>query len=337
MAQRITSLLGSVWTPISKSVTKPNSLFAFLGAAVALKFAYKTLKWGYINFLRRNDMSKYKKKDAWAIVTGSTEGIGKAFAEELGKLGFNLFLVSRSREKLQNQQSQLEAAHHVRCQFYACDATKLDDVPFTKISDRLAGLEVTVLVNNVGIVHDIPTPLTEITPDLIADMIHVNTLFPVKLTQAVVPHLKKNKASCIINVSSFTAIAPSPYYSVYAATKAFNITFSRCTALELKEFGIDVLAAVPAQVVSQLNKVEPSLMIPAASTFAKSALNKVGLRQSTAYWFHAMPELLMAVMPESTLEDVSLNFYKTIREHELANQEEPVQQSKEKTERKKSS
>lgn len=93
------------------------------------------------------DLQTYGK---WAVVTGCTDGIGKAYAEQLAKRGFNIVLISRTLDKLKQQALELENNYNVLTKVIAADFTE-PDVIYPEIGAQLEDLDIGILVNNVGV------------------------------------------------------------------------------------------------------------------------------------------------------------------------------------------
>jgi 17beta-estradiol 17-dehydrogenase / very-long-chain 3-oxoacyl-CoA reductase len=97
-----------------------------------------------------------KKFGEWALVTGSTDGIGKAYAVELAKRGLNVILISRTKEKLEQVANEIQSKYsNVHVKTIAIDFTK-DSSIYTTIREEIRGLDIGVLINNVGMSYDYP-------------------------------------------------------------------------------------------------------------------------------------------------------------------------------------
>jgi len=164
-------------------------------------------------------------------------------------------------------------------EFLAQDVAK-PSVPVSvlveEISKAVENRQLTLLVNNVGLNTAIPTDFTDISVESIEEQIRVNVTFTTLLTHRLIPHLKKNKKSGIVILSSLTWTFPSaPMLSVYGATKAYDAVLARSLHTELKSTGIDVIAVSPGFVVSTMSQFKrtsftvTSPVQTAIDTFAK--------------------------------------------------------------------
>uniref|UniRef100_A0A3B3RMA3 Hydroxysteroid (20-beta) dehydrogenase 2 n=1 Tax=Paramormyrops kingsleyae TaxID=1676925 RepID=A0A3B3RMA3_9TELE len=159
----------------------------------------------------RADLRAYGQ---WAVVTGATSGIGKAYAMELASRGLDVVLVSRSEGKLQAVAKEIESMYGRQTRIIQTDFTEGPQI-YPRIAEKLQGLEIGILVNNVGMNYagmlvsflDVPDPEQRIT-----QVINCNIL---SVTQVSVPGCK----GLIINVSSEAASAPQPLLTLYSATK----------------------------------------------------------------------------------------------------------------------
>jgi len=167
----------------------------------------------------------------------------------------------------------------------------------------------TMLINNVGVATQPLEAINEQKLDTFDAMIKVNALFPAKLTALLAPFLLRNKRSAMINLSSFSSRVPVPFLTTYAATKAFNVQFSKCVNMELRHKGCDVLAVTPSYVASAMTgTTRTNLARCSAKDCAVGTLNKLGLVEASPYWFHAIQEFVTTkVLPTFMLEPMLLS------------------------------
>ena len=180
------------------------------------------------------------------LVTGTTSGIGKAFAEKFASMGDNIVLVSRNREKLQQQQIDLQSRYQVSVEYISCDLTEVNaaDMIMEKISS--SGLSVDILINNAGFNEAGCFANTSLSKEL--DMIQVHIKALTALTKSFLPGMIERGYGRILNIGSTGSYMPCPNDVVYAATKAYVLSFSRALREELKSSGIYVTAVCPGPV-----------------------------------------------------------------------------------------
>ena len=177
------------------------------------------------------------------LITGTTSGIGAAFAEKFAREENNLILVARNEEKLRQQQADLQSRYHVPVECISCDLAEVGAAEL--IADKVGelGLSVDVLINNAGFNeagHFIDTHLSK---EL--DMIQVHIKVLTALTKLFLPGLIERGYGRILNVGSTGAYMPCPCDTVYAATKAYVLSFSNGLYQELKGTGVTVTCLCP--------------------------------------------------------------------------------------------
>ncbi|KAH8880281.1 NAD(P)-binding protein [Thozetella sp. PMI_491] len=246
--------------------------------------------------LSGTDLRKYGKKGTWAVVTGASDGIGKEFASQLAAKGFNLVLVSRTQSKLDALAQELEGKYSgLQTKVLSMDYAKDSEADYARLAEVVKGLDIGILINNVGQSHSIPVPFLETERTELQNIITINCLGTLKTTQIVAPILAQRKKGLILTLGSFAGWMPTPYLATYSGSKAFLQHWSSSLAAELKPQGVDVYLAIGYLITSAMSKVRrTSLMIPNPKQFVRSALGKVGLVSSQTmantyapWWSHA--------------------------------------------------
>jgi len=163
----------------------------------------------------------------------------------------------------------------------------------------LSGLDIGVLVNNVGKSHSIPAYLVDTPQDEMEDIVSINVNATVRVTYAILPGMIERKRGLILNIGSFAGAIPSPMLATYSGTKAFLATFSSALGEEVKQHNIVVEHVNTYFVVSKLSKIrKSSALIPKPAPYARAVLGKIGLAcgaaysnrpyTSTPFWSHAL-------------------------------------------------
>lgn len=180
---------------------------------------------------------------SWALVTGASSGIGMALARELAHRGYHLVLLGRDEEQLGQLAQELAGAHQTAARVFAKDLSNPAAVHEIRNALERDDLPISVLVNNAGFgVHGRFTE-TDLERELALVNLQVHTLLI--LTKACVPGMVRRRAGRILNVASVYAYSPVPLQSVYAACKAFLLSFSESLAAELEGTGVSVTVLCP--------------------------------------------------------------------------------------------
>ncbi|KAB5567491.1 hypothetical protein PHYPO_G00233390 [Pangasianodon hypophthalmus] len=210
----------------------------------------------------------------WAVITGGSEGIGKAYAEEFARLGLNVVIISRSKEKLDRAARDIEVKMDRKVMVIAVDFTK-DDI-YGCIKENIQGLDIAVLVNNVGILPSkVPYKLLETVhlEEKIHQMINCNVKAMVKMCRIVLPGMVERGRGIILNISSGISKIPFPMYTLYSATKVFVDIFSRGLQAEYKSNGILIQSVSPFGVSTAMTGYQkPSIITFTPEGFVRSSL-----------------------------------------------------------------
>ncbi len=180
---------------------------------------------------------------SYAIVTGASKGIGKCIAEALAGRGYDLLLIARSETELGLLATGLKEKYKVSALVLALDLS----IPGAaqKILDycRNNQLLVDILVNNAG--YGLSGPFEKYSQAEHSAMMQVNMNVPVQLCRLFLPQLKERPRAYILNIASTAAYQAVPGLTVYAATKAFILSFSRGLQMELRNTGVTVTCISP--------------------------------------------------------------------------------------------
>ena len=178
-----------------------------------------------------------------ALITGASAGIGEAFAQQLAQRGTNLVLVARSGDKLQEIASKLKEKYQIRVDVIVKDLTEVNAAQSIFDITQSQGLTIDTLINNAGFGDY--GEFSSRDGEKQIKMIQLNILTLVDLTHKFLPSMRSRESGNIINIASIAAFQPMPYLSVYAASKAFVLSFSEALWGENKDVGVRVLAVCP--------------------------------------------------------------------------------------------
>jgi uncharacterized protein len=195
----------------------------------------------------------FSYKNQTALITGASGGLGAAFAQELAARGMNTILVARSADKLQALATELTAKYQQRNDVIALDLVPAGaaEILANKISDM--GLQVDLLVNNAGFATYGNFESIKLQRDRDQVLLNIATL--VDLTHIFIPQMLERKSGSIINIASVVSFQPVPYMTVYAASKAFVLSFSEGLWAEYSDRGIRVLALCPGATATSFHEV----------------------------------------------------------------------------------
>ncbi|XP_073506869.1 17-beta-hydroxysteroid dehydrogenase type 3-like isoform X2 [Phyllobates terribilis] len=274
-------LSGSMAGEESCLCTQGFALFGILAAA----YIVISQTWKVIRGLRSHILSQWWRTDLtqygrWAVVTGATDGIGKAYALELAKRGLDVVLISRTLEKLKRVAAEIEKESGRKIKYIQADFTNGSNI-YHMIQEELKSLEIGVLVNNVGMkISESATKFLD------------------------APNLEKmleNTINC----------------NILSAVQVFVDFFSRGLHTEYKSKGITVQCVMPLLVSTEMTyKMKTNIFVKSADDFAHEALNTVGYTERTSgcmshslqsYALHLLPDKLLYLLLQSELMKKQFN------------------------------
>jgi hypothetical protein len=231
-----------------------------------------------------------------ALVTGASSGFGTVFARSLRRRGYGLVLVARREDRLLSLQRELGGGEDVVVM--ARDLAAPSGAAGVVRDLEARGLELDLLVNNAGV--GLTTPFLEQPLERLHGMIDLNVRAVVDLTRALLPPMVKRGRGGIINVSSIAAFQPVPYMAVYAATKAFILSFTEALFHEIKGSGVRLQALCPGPTATEFLEVSQThsgLLVTRLPMLSPEAVVEASLRGFEGGTLRVIPGLANRLLP----------------------------------------
>lgn len=192
------------------------------------------------------------------LITGASSGLGAEFAREFGARGANLVLVARRQDRLEALAVDLAERFGTQSTVIPLDLTAPDAVATLVADLEERGIRVATLVNNAG--FGSYGRFAELDTERVHREVQLNVLALTELSRALWPHLIAHgrtapATGALINVASTAAFQPVPFMSVYAATKAYVLSFTEGLWFEAKGTGVKVLALCPGPTSTEFTEV----------------------------------------------------------------------------------
>ncbi len=233
-----------------------------------------------------------------ALITGASSGLGEVFAHRFAATGKDVILVARREERLQQLSAKLEAAHSIRALVVVEDLAREGAAQRIRDSVDAEGLPVGLLVNNAGFGRFEPFESTAM--DQNANMVRVNCVAPVELTQLFVPDMLEAGGGCVVFTASTAGFVPTPWMAVYGATKSFNLFLAEALWAEYRGRGIDVLAVCPGvtttgfQEVADVDGNPPGVMVATAEEVVDATLARLHKGPSFVHGWANLPTVFLS-------------------------------------------
>jgi 17beta-estradiol 17-dehydrogenase / very-long-chain 3-oxoacyl-CoA reductase len=263
--------------------------------------------------------SKYFEKNNWAIVTGSTSGIGEEFSNFLSENNFNLILFGRNQDKLNDIKINLEKINqHSLIKIYKFDFSEdsfYSKENFDYLRSEFSGKNLKILINNVGettfggdfhkfsIIHNKKFINTNIN----------SHMFMTQLFMQLQTESKSETRNAIINISSYFGTRPVPGLSLYSSCKSFLTNFSNC--LKYESPNTDVLCLTPLFVKTKMvKKVNSKLLryfLISPEEVVHSAFVRINTSRSKSYghWKHILLAGILNSIPNQIFEKITHEYY----------------------------
>jgi uncharacterized protein len=194
-----------------------------------------------------------------ALVTGASSGIGRSFAELLAARGFDLVLVARRAQRLDELAVRLREQHGIRVEVCPTDLSEVSAAQ--QILDRTARQDIGLVLNNAG--FGLKGAYIKGDPQVMSRVLMVNCHSPMLLARGFVPRLLQRGRGALVFTSSVEGLIGCPFSGIYAASKAFLISLGEALWGELTPDGIDVLTLCPGATDTEaprLQGIDPATM-----------------------------------------------------------------------------
>lgn len=198
-----------------------------------------------------------EEQKTFAVVTGASQGLGKAFAIALAKRQRNLILISLHNQQLKQLANSIKKNYQVDVIYFEVDFS-LDESVAALVKELNEKYCINILINNAGIGGT--KRIEDVSLSYINTIIQVNIKVLTVLIHQLLPNLKKQSEAFILNVSSMAAFSPLGYKTVYPASKAFIHSFSIGLSEELKDSAVSVSVINPGpmktnpEITARINK-----------------------------------------------------------------------------------
>lgn len=255
----------------------------------------------------------------YALITGAARGIGKAIAVELAALHYDVILVDFDEYKLSNTAAELQDVYGTTAVAIHQDLSEVDC--HTNIFEKTLPYhdKLHIVVNNAG--YGLSGAFDKLSLDEQVNMIQVNLLAMVKLTSVFIPVLKGNENTYLVNVGSTTAYQSIPYLAVYAASKAFVLSFTRSLQYELKSSNVSVSCVCPgstdtdfvnrAGMNDRVKKMAQAVNMTAEQVAKQTVKNMLERKVEIIPGFlNKLNSLVPRMIPKRIIESIAANIYR---------------------------
>lgn len=207
---------------------------------------------------------------SYVLITGGSEGIGKAFALYYARLGYDLVIVARHEGKLIDLKNEIENIFQNKVEVIPFDLalTGSAEILYTRVKQK----DISVVINNAGAGYT--DYAWDISISNEEQMVVLNDISLMSLTKLFVKDMKEKGTGTIINIASTGAFQPGPYIAGYYASKSFVLSYTQAIHEEVKEYGVQVYCVCPGPVKTDFY-AKGGLKVPLSAMSAESVVDYV--------------------------------------------------------------
>src|SRR5512135_1227359 len=175
-------------------------------------------------------MQRLARYGSWAVITGASAGLGEEFARQIAAEGVNVFLVARRADRLASLESELRERYGIEARSLPLDLTRegADGV----LDEATSSLDVGLFINNAGFGY--MGRFLDQDPARLLEMVRLNCAATMLLSHRFGRRLRNRARGAMVVVASLAGFQPTPYMSLYGATKGFDLLLGEGLAYELK-------------------------------------------------------------------------------------------------------
>ena len=189
----------------------------------------------------------------YALITGSSSGLGKSFAMQLADRGYNLVLVAFADDHLLAAAQEIREKYPIDVKELGVDLSKIDAAEEVASWVEEQNIKIDILINNVGVGY--VSNFLKMPLEYYEKLVNLNAIVMMKLTYLLLPNMMTNGHTHILNIGSIASLFPAPYKAIYSASKHFVKSFSFSLREELKG-SVSVTVAFPAGILSNEESLE---------------------------------------------------------------------------------
>ncbi|KAI4897676.1 hypothetical protein NFI96_019161 [Prochilodus magdalenae] len=268
-------------------------------AVVLMRDCYSLIR---LHFIPRlvNPTDLVHQYGKWAVVSGASEPIAKAYAEELARHGVSIILISPDVSSISVAARSVSEAHGVETVLIEADFSQ-GPAAWKPIKDAIGDRDVGFVVNCLDSSLDVSQDFLDLPEGKVWHIINNNVAAATLVTRLALPGMAERRRGAVVNISSGGCSRPIPRKTTLSASTAFLDHFSRALRYEYGPQGVFVQSLVPYRVASQEEEGSAGAgwLVPQAQVYARHALSTLGIsHRTTGYWPHTIQFRLVQCMPE---------------------------------------